>query len=246
MSSDEAERDLTPEEEAEVSRVLFGLSGPLPMPPDVVARLEETLADLQAGAGETRAATAPAPAPLAAPPAPRVPAPRPARTPPPGRARWPRVVLAAAAVVVGGYSVASLVSSGVMTESDTAGSTDSAALEDSGAGGGAESAPESGAEELAQRLPTPVPEVNLEPQGLAADVRRELPRLKAAAQGSVDDAGRCTTPPLDRRDEWFLVHFKGEEASLVLHRRSERRLEAQVFSCGSAAELARADLRPLE
>jgi len=242
---DETERDLTPEEEAEVSSVLSGLAGPLPTPPDVVARVEETLADLRVGAAGTRAATAPS-AP-GRPPA-GVSSPHPVRTVPPRRRRWPRVLLAAAAVVVGGYSVGNLLTSGVMSGSDTAGEagTDSAVPGASGGGGGGGAGEESAQDELGARLPTRVPGVTLGARDFAADVRRELPRLRAAADGSAGAAARCTVPPLDRRDQWYLVQFEGQAASLVLNRTSGGTLEASAFSCRSAAELARADLRPAE
>src|SRR3712207_3173459 len=83
--------ELTPEEEAEVSQLLAEAGGPIAVPDDVVARLDATLDSLVEG--ERTTAVAPV-VPLAT------------------RRRWPRLLLAAAAVVVGGYAVGTSVTGG--------------------------------------------------------------------------------------------------------------------------------------
>ena len=75
--------DLTSDEDAAVRRLLADAGGPVPTPPDVVARLDATLARLVAEREDERPQEATV-TPLAL-----------------RRRRWPKVLLAAAAVVVG-------------------------------------------------------------------------------------------------------------------------------------------------
>src|SRR4051794_23510778 len=83
--------DLTSEEDLAVRRLLADAGGPVPTPPDVVARLDATLSRLVAerdAEGSEQATVTP----LAV-----------------RRRRWPKVLLAAAAVVVGGYGIGAVV-----------------------------------------------------------------------------------------------------------------------------------------
>ncbi len=92
MTADE--RDLTPEDEAEVARLLAESGGPLPTPTEVVARLDDVLAGLVAerAAGNVTVESADVTGTVL-----------PLSTE--RRRRWPRALLAAAAVVAGGYGV---------------------------------------------------------------------------------------------------------------------------------------------
>src|SRR5689334_10273983 len=117
---------LSPAEEDEVSRLLGDAGGPVPTPPDVVARLDSTLADLVAERegsehpderpDERAAATV---TPLAV-----------------RRRRWPKVLLAAAAVVVGGYGVGAAVTGSMSGSGDASSSAGGAAADSMESGSG--------------------------------------------------------------------------------------------------------------
>ena len=107
------EDPLTPEEEATVARMLAEAGGPIRMPDDVVAHLDGVLADLEQ---EQSTGTGADVVELRA------------------RRRWPRVLLAAAAVVVGGYAVGTVATQGSLSGSDegmSAGADSGDAREDS-------------------------------------------------------------------------------------------------------------------
>src|SRR5687767_4685966 len=97
----------TPDQEAAVARLLSDAAGPVSMPPEVAARLDEVLTGLEAErAGETEAAVAGSSVAESAAPATSSVS---SGASGPGevvtlrtRRRWPRALLAAAAVVIGG------------------------------------------------------------------------------------------------------------------------------------------------
>lgn len=107
-------------DEAQVARLLAEAGAdPLPMPAEVSARLDDVLADLQ----RQRATAAPASGAddvveLRA------------------RRRWPRLLLAAAAVVVGGYGVGTVLTQGTLsgTDSDMSAGSEAAVMDESGGG----------------------------------------------------------------------------------------------------------------
>ena len=112
---------LTPDEEATVARMLADAAGPLRMPDDVVTRLDGVLADLERERSATTGADV---VELRA------------------RRRWPRVLVAAAAVVVGGYAVGTVATQGTLSGSDDG---MSAASDSAGSDGGSSSADQPGA-----------------------------------------------------------------------------------------------------
>ena len=218
--------ELTPEEEAEVSRLLAEAGGPVAVPDDVVARLDATLAELV----ETERGTAVAPVvPLAS------------------RRRWPRLLLAAAAVVVGGYAVGTSVTDGSFSgDSASSGAAESAS--DSGAdtaGGGAaeEQAPDQDA------LPAPQLErrelsavrmggsvLPVRSDRLEEDVQRILDRSTSRRRlfSTTDTANksvRCGPPALERGERWAPVRYDGTRAVLVTGRASGGEVPATLYGC---------------
>lgn len=91
-----------PAAEAAVQRMLADAGGPEPMPPEVAARLDDVLLELAQGRAQGSTSTAgDAVVELRA------------------RRRWPRLLLAAAAVVVGGYGVGTVLTQGTLSGSET-------------------------------------------------------------------------------------------------------------------------------
>ena len=225
--------ELTPEEEAEVSRLLAEAGGPVAVPDHVVARLDATLADLVQAERDT--AVAPV-VPLAT------------------RRRWPRVLLAAAAVVVGGYAVGTAVTGGSFSgDSASSGAADSAAggaseeratdqdalpaPDGAGAGedadGGAASEPEE--RELSATRMTAAA-FSLRPDRLEEDVQRILDRSSSrrGLLSSADTAStsvRCGPPSLERGDSWAPVRYDGTRAVLVTGPASDGEVPATVYGC---------------
>src|SRR5690349_1050203 len=96
-AGDRGANELTPEEESEVTRLLAGAAGPEPMPDAVVARLRDVLDDLDAERSAERLGAARA-------------------------RRWPRALLAAAAVLVVGYGVVNVAGDASLSGSDSSAS----------------------------------------------------------------------------------------------------------------------------
>lgn len=176
--------DRTPDHDEAVRRLLADARETGPMPPEVAARLDAALADLAAGAGaHPTEPDAPEPDPTEPDPT------GPATVTPLHRRRWPRVLLAAAAVTVVGLGSAQLVDRGGDAARDTAGAEAEVADDrvtlreapdsDDGAAGSAEDA---------QRDSTDAPESgNLEGQ-----------RGPARADGQGPFPTPVTLPGLDR------------------------------------------------
>jgi hypothetical protein len=234
---------VTPEEEERVRRALASVPPAGPMPPEVVARLEATLAEL----GRDRRDV----------PVDDLEERR--------RRRWPRVLVAAASVAVLAYG-AGTVLTGVSGSGDAAMST--AARDETfsgGAGSGSTggAAPEAaspsapgmvpsagnGLDAKAQRHPRVLSDrtVTLHRGTLRSDVLR---LARGAGAGAVDttggEAGRrpiagllapCEAPALDLHDRLAAVRLDGHRATLVLRAANHGTSVAQVYACGDASRL---------
>jgi hypothetical protein len=233
MTADE--RDLTPEEEAELSRLLAAAGGPLATPPEVVARLDDVLAGLVAerarGAG---AATTGGVSSLAAQAERR-------------RRRWPKALLAAAAVVAGGYGVGAALTGTTMSgdaESAAGGSTSS----DSDAGGAGDRPAPQGEPEAADSQLAEAPAnatalrdapPRLRSDHLAEDVVRVLDETGPARSGDtavpkrvlVGAAAACLPSRLGPDESWYLVRYDGRRAALVAPRPEGGAVQASVLGC---------------
>ena len=241
MTDRGAEEPLTPEEEAAVSALLADAAGPVAMPADVAARLDDVLADLEKERADGAEAAEP-----------------PGQVVELSRRRWPRLVLAAAAVVVGGYSVGSVViegglsggadtatsdtaadGGGAMERSRTRGPRDEGAEFGADQDGGRSESPQSGAGD-AGRLETAL--VTGRPVGLAPDrldpgVRRALEvleRQRPARTGSSDtrSEGRtCPAPELGEGERALRVRYDGEPAVLVAAAPEDGLVEVTIHGC---------------
>lgn len=233
---------LTPEQEDSVARLLADAAGPVPMPADVAARLDDVLAGLVAErSGSTDRATTP-------PGGDRVDELARARA----RRRWPRVLLAAAAVVVGGYTVGTVATDGLLggsTDSADSGAASDSSMaqedslggdelqgtdqDDGAAAGDLEAAPEAFDRGAMKLLRT----VRLRPDTLERDVRRALRLLDAAPAASLSRQGTeladsaCPGPPLGKRDRALQVRYDGEPAVLVAGPERGGAVAATVHSC---------------
>lgn len=267
---------LSPAEEEAVSRLLAESAGPLTPPPEVVARLEDALAALIAEraaaatepevrtGGPTlapeRAVAAAAAASAAEPDGPASEAAQPEGTVTALASRrrrtWSRGLLAAAAVMVGGYAVGAtvpgLVSGGGGDAGSAGGEASSAAdsaVEES-AGGGASPEP-------AERLPESVtdglgpvvlsgPAARVARETLAEDAARIERSFEVETRAGLEvpeAARRCAAPPRARAGRWFVVRLEGSPASLVI-RRADGSRTAVLYDCATAERLADATLPP--
>jgi hypothetical protein len=225
---------LTADEEREVAALLADAvgRGPVPTPPDVAARLDDVLAGLVA---ERTAAAA---------------HPEPATVEPSGatvvaldsrRRRWPRVLLAAAAVVGGGYGVSNLVGDGSITaDSSSAGSADSGGdSADDSAGGGNGSGPDvellqDGRDEASPMSVAPP----VRPEHLDGDVRRVVRRFgdrpavgSGSTGGGTGEAPDCPVPRLRDTQQLYVVQFRGAPAGLVRGPRHAGQVDVTIYSC---------------
>ena len=234
-TDDDRTPDLTAEEDAAVRRLLADAGGPVATPPEVVARLDATLARLvvERDAEGTGQATV---TPLAV-----------------RRRRWPKVLLAAAAVVVGGYGVGAAVT-GTMAGSggDSASGGAGAGVADSQAEAGG-SASSGGADNVAPQagrgtLDASGPVLRLSSADFDAEVSRlagrtpvaDAPKNQAdsgaaAGEGGLEAArkarGRCAPPPSRARDTWYVVRYDTKPATLVVGPPRDGVVRARVFSC---------------
>jgi hypothetical protein len=244
MSPDDplhTERDPAPlsaEDEAEVARLLADAAEPVRMPPEVVDRLESVLADL--------VAERPAPAGASEEPPVEPPVELAARRP-----RWPRLMLAAAAVVIGGYGVTAALQPGGMSGDDgggmstadesVAGSGESSALEDTGGGADARAqenrTPGNGRatagslqEPDAPRLLVLGP-VLLRPDRLQEDVQRMLDGSPRTGGPATSDSAECAPPALADDESWVPSRYDGRRSVLVTDSGAGGAVDASVFSC---------------
>ena len=230
FSSDEPEQQ-------RVRRLLAATGDPTPMPEEVAHRLDDVLAGLVATPGGSASGG------HAGSSVPDL-AERRAR-------RWPRVLVAAAAVSVVGLGVSNL-------------------LEDtsiSGSGGEASSGDAGGADVEAQglrRSPGTTPEASRSPadsqaeekapardrgdradtlparsvlrsESLTADTQRVADFPVAATAGREKTLGRCAAPPAEPGDRLVDVRLDGEAATLVLRAAENGFRLAEVYACDNAA-----------
>lgn len=239
---------MTPEQEEQVRRALASAPPAGPVPPEVAARLEATLAGLVA---ERSDGPVPEPATVTALEERR-------------RRRWPRLLVAAASVSVLAYGVGIAVDglqmSGGSADSASAGKP---AMDRAGAGsdsvdGGAEAGPEDaptgldrngvtvqGSRVDADELLVPRT-VRLHSDTLDEEVRRLLrdpvatnartpsPRNTRALSGFLDS---CELPDVGRGDRLAAVRLDGRPGTLVLRKATGGTRVAEVYSCGDGAQL---------
>lgn len=212
-----------------VRRLLAAAAEPVTMPPDVTARLEDVLAGLDADRAISHGAVDVAPViDLAE-----------RRT-----SRWPKLLVAAAAVSVLGVGLGNVLNqNGSTMSADSANSTT-----DGGLQRGAEAAP---SPEDSQGGP----QVSTDEQGDSLDGFGALdgarpPRLRSSsatvdaqriADGSLPTApadliGRsskdCRLPVTSKGDVWIAVRLDGQPATLVFRAEADGRRLTEVFSCG--------------
>jgi hypothetical protein len=249
LHDDDELREPTPEEEAEISRLLAEAGGPVAVPDEVAARLDATLAAL---VEERRDEEVDPPAAPVVPLAERR-----------ARRRWPRLVLAAAAVVVAGYAVGTAVTdsslSGSDAESATAGDAAGAGEADGGgardeAGPQDNAVPEATADrDAARRLAADA--VRLRSDTLADDITAALADRRLGlssdedglselrAQSTRKSAG-CAAPALDQGQRWLPARYDGVRAVLVTGPPADGSLPAEVRGCdGELLDSAVVDLR---
>jgi hypothetical protein len=242
-------RALSADEELSVTRALRELPAPA-VPPALAARLDARLAELQAErtpdgslhavAGDGSTADGVTARDVSAQGATAQKADRRAAA----RRRWPRLVLAAAAVLVGGYAVGSALDG-------TLGGGGSSSSADSATAGSAGSADSRRLEHGASVRPVHDVGVTLHQDTLRADLRRVL-----RAGGSLDGGQRNAAPSsgaLPRRGchlpaslgpgTVWQVRYEGGPALLVTHRRPAGRVHATVIPCGGASPGVRVTLR---
>jgi hypothetical protein len=215
--------------------MLAAAAGPVPVPTDVAARLDGVLAELQnerAGAEvvELRA-----------------------------RRRWPRLLLAAAAVVVGGYAVGAVATQGTLsgsgggeTAADSSVPQKDSLLADEGSGGGQAGGPEAGdvdsaPELLDERSALMHSAIRLRSDRLEAGVLRALRVLDArllAGRSRVQAADpACPAPELAGRERALDVRYDGQHAVLVAGPVRSGTVEVTIYTC-SGDELDTTLVRP--
>lgn len=233
------------DEQEHVRRLLAAAAGPDPgeqMPEDVAGRLDDVLAGLV-----SERADAPATATekgIAEDPVPEDEVTGVTELASRRRRRWPKLLLAAAAVSVIALGVGIDDLTGGQGDSSTSAESPSVASKDD-AGGGAGAAPErlearSSEDAGADRdLVTPLPEAasdltRLRTGSLRADVQRVADfSLKAALAEGLRRSG-CVRPDTEAGDEWLPVRLDGESAVLVLRAPAGGRRTAEVFTCDDA------------
>lgn len=236
---------LPPEQEQEVAALLASVAGPVSAPPDVVSRLDDVLAGLVA---ERTADAEPGPSSVV----------------PLRRRRWPGALLAAAALVVGGFAVGNVADLTLGGGGDDSGA-DTASLDTGDAEGssdGGPGAPEmdsggaltrSRGDEAAAAAFVPRPDVRLDPARLDADLTALLgapaPTALGADPEGTDESDRiqelaqeCEVPPLREGDSWSLVTYGAEassqRATVTLSAPAAGMITATVRSCASGEVLA--------
>jgi hypothetical protein len=220
---------LTAAEEQEVSALLADAlgRGPVPPPPSVTTRLDDVLAGLVAerASGErdpSDQATTDTVVRLDA------------------RRRLPRILLAAAAVVVGGYAVGNLGLGGSLTGGDDGGSADSAG---GSAGGGRASQAHDGRaarDNVVKSREMALPPA-VRPDHLSGDVRRvvrlydrPVPGPEDGSSGSprrVAEIPDCPIPRLTDSQRLYQVRFQDANAGLVVGAPRGGQADVTIYSC---------------
>lgn len=214
-------------EQAHVARLLAAAGGPVEVPDDVASRLDAVLADLVAERADN-----PAPVTELA----------------SRRRRWPRLLVAAAAVAVLGLGAGELLGDAEGDADRTVATSDSGleavpepspspgellAAQKSTSDDAAAPSPEA-ARDTAGTAPAPVP--RLRRDSLDAD----LERIAAlAALGTVTDqrdraARKCVRPRLTSGDEVLVVRLDGDPAVLVMRAPEGGRRTAALYTCDDA------------
>lgn len=247
----------TRSDEAEVRRLLAALGNePVPMPPEVAARLDATLADLAAKQDQVteRDQVTDGDQVTEGRRVDRTVTPLPSRDRP---RRWPQLLVAAAAVSVLGLGVGELLEGPSGSDSMNAAAeraeapADAAggATEDSGEAApyatqdspGPEAAePPADREGLDRRSAlrhAPAALSRLHSQSLTADVQRLADvtgtdtMVPGAPLTAMRDGAGCDLPEAGPGDELYAVRLDGDPATLLLHRAEDGRRLAQVFAC---------------
>lgn len=210
------ERRLSHEEELSVTKALRDLPAP-PVPQALAARLDARLAELQAERASHASLVIGGHDPAA-------------------RRRWPRVLLAAAAVLAGGYAVGAAVDGSLTGGSGTSDST-----AEGSAGSTADtdrSAVQAPGHPAHQSDSLSLRAATLHRATLAADVRRLL-RTAApprAWEGLWSPAGvaapvGCRPPHSAAGSTVWLVRYDGAGAFLLTHPAGAERVHARLFTC---------------
>ena len=256
LDPDGADEGLTPEDEEAVRRLLVAAADPLTMPDDVAGRLDQVLAGLQAeraGTADPAGSATDRPAPVTDLAERR-------------NRRWPKVLVAAAAVAVVGVGLGTI-GQNTGGGGDAAMSGDTAMDAQSEAGGESGSAPEAAApgsdsdDGAARRDGTPQGA-----QGFSGDdvPTAALPRLRTGSAtldaqrihdlslgGTTpfstkgDDTRRqadevaCQLPAVARGERLVAVRLDGERATLLFGAKEDGHRQAEVYSCddGNSPEL---------
>lgn len=210
-----------------VRRLLSETAGPEALPADVAARLDAMLARLVAEREEEGEEYIGQTADVV----------------PFRHRRWPRLVLAAAAVVVTGYGIGTLAQKGSLSGSgsadNAAGGGVAASQAEAGHGSGSSSGKVPAPSDLARSAP-----VRLHSGGLPEQVRAilgpkdaaRLPKQDSLSETNGFKAARCGPRRLPAHSTWRPATYDGQEAVLVL--RPVRRaaeghsvVAAEVLSC---------------
>ncbi|HLN76150.1 MAG TPA: hypothetical protein VK204_03835 [Nocardioidaceae bacterium] len=231
---DEQPDDTSEQEQERVRRLLAAASPPseATMPDDVTARLDDVLASLgaerAAGAPESEGAES-SPDPVGGAPAEPI-----------GvgavtgatelssrrRPRWPRLLVAAAAVSVVGLGIGNLVGdlSGVSGGGESASTADSA---------GEAVRPGSQAEKSLTGREPGAPLTRLHTASIRVDVQRVEDRSLAERVSDNPEgwSEACVHPATAPHDEWLRVRLDGAAAVLVLRAPEGGRRTADVFTC---------------
>lgn len=233
---------MTPEEQEAVRRALAATPPAGPMPPEVVARLEATIADLAAArAAETGTDGAQATV---------------SDLEERRRRRWPRVLVAAASVAVLAYGVGAVLQDMDPQAETAADSAGGAAVDEGRAESGGVGVTEGGAapgdaEAEPQEAPGLIADgrvVELRATTLQRDVVRHLEQGRVAAQSdrlaTLDSSkrysredGTCVLPDLRVGDRVSAALLDGRRATLVVRRAQDGTRVAEVYSCGDGRTL---------
>lgn len=213
-----------PPEEEWVARLLAEAGGPLTMPGPVVARLDGVLAELAAERGAVPIAAAGEGVGVDELQA--------------RRRRWPRVLLAAAAVVIGGYGVATVATQGSLSGSDgdatsasdfAGGSTSGLGQDQDEALGGA-GAPE--AVEDRARLSTSM--IRIRSTRFEAGALRAVRVLQVIPQADSSELqlrSDCPPPETGSGERPLRVRYDGTAAVLVAGPQRGGTVEVTVYDC---------------
>jgi hypothetical protein len=217
----------TPDEEAEVSRLLaatFPRDADDAVPADVAARLDDVLAGLVAERAEHPASAAGDAAPVSELTERR-------------RRRWPALLVAAAAVSVVGLGVGNVLggSSGQMESAvtaDSGGHADSEAVEPGDAAAPGTLSERQAPQDTADKVTASADVPRLRSDSLAVDVQQAADFALTAERSRVLTLrGSCVQPGVGEGDEWLAVRLDGERAVLVLRAADQGRRTAEVFVC---------------